>query len=553
MGRPDGYLCVVLHAHLPFVKHPEHPFFLEENWLYEAMTECYLPLLDVFSRLVNDGIDFKIVLSLSPSLVEMLIDPLLMDRYVTHLLRLQALAEAEKRRHRRDIRIEPIVRMYEERLNRVRELFEDVYGKNLMPVFRQLQDQGNILIVPSAATHAYLPLLATYPAAVRAQLSIGAEQYRRHFGSVPQGLWLPECGFAPGIDGQLRNLGLRFFFLESHGVVRGDPTPRYGTFLPVVCRSGAIAFGRDTDASRQVWSAHGGYPGDGDYRDFYRDIGFDSDDAHVREFLQPYGTRTFTGLKYFRVTGRTDKKEPYVAARAVRKADEHAVHYLMSREHQARDVAARYGIRPVITASFDAELFGHWWFEGPRWLETLLREAHRRGRAVRTVTPAEYLRAGAGAAIVQASQPSESSWGEKGYHDVWLNDRNDTLYRHLLRATGQMIDLANRHPCAQGLKRRALDQAAREVLLAQHSDWAFMMKNATHDAYARMRFATHIGRFSQLSAVVESGRIQEKALSDMERSDSIFPEIDYRVFRSGAAEPEGFAPRCPKLQERSLS
>jgi 1,4-alpha-glucan branching enzyme len=533
-GRQNGYLCMVLHAHLPYVRHPEHAYFLEESWLYEAMTESYIPLLDVFSRLINDGIQFRITLSLSPCLMEMLKDPLLMQRYSDHLARLMELAEKERTRNRGDLSFEPVVRMYQARFKRIQYLFEEVYRRDLIAVFRQLQETGHVEIIPSAATHAYLPHLSLYPSAVKAQIRIGLQQYRDDFGRNPNGMWLPECGFASEFDDYIKEEGLTFFFLEAHGIIRGEPFPKFGTYLPVLCRSGISAFGRDADASRQVWSSFGGYPGDPYYRDFYRDAGFDIDQDHVRTFLRPFGTKTYTGLKYYRITGKTDRKEPYLAQRAIKKVHEHARHFIRSREGQVMHLFEKWRARPVITATYDAELFGHWWFEGVYWLEVLLRRMNRIGRNICMITPSEYLSLRDGKPLSQICHPSASSWGEKGYHEVWLNDRNDYIHRHLLKATERMIDLADGFSCAEGILLRALNQAAREILLSQHSDWTFMIKNDCAAAYAQKRFRTHISRFTYLYESILSGRLHEKTLTAMENTDRIFQNIDYRVYQSGA-------------------
>jgi 1,4-alpha-glucan branching enzyme len=502
------------------------------------MTESYIPLLDVFSRLINDRIGFRVTLSLSPSLMEMLNDSLLMQRYTAHLERLIELTRGERSRIRGDRRFEPVVRMYQERFKRIQYLFEEVYRKNLIPVFRQMQETGHLEIIPSAATHAYLPHLALYPAAVRAQIKTGLQLYRKNFGRYPNGIWFPECGFDHGFDKYIREDGLTYFFLEAHGIIRGTPLPKYGTYLPVLCESGVSAFGRDVEASGQVWSSLGGYPGDPDYRDFYRDAGFDIDENHIRAFTEPYGARTYTGLKYYRITGGTDHKEPYSVRVARMRVKEHANHFISCRETRIKKLFEKFRICPVITATYDAELFGHWWFEGVDWLEILFRSIDTRSTEFHTITPTEYLHLQNGIPRQQISHPSASSWGEKGYHEVWLNDRNDYLYRHLLKAAERMIDLSDRFPGARGILRRALNQAAREVLLSQHSDWAFMMKSGSSAGYAQMRFETHISRFTCLYESILSGAIRESILQEMEDRDKIFQDIDYRIFRSRQEEPE---------------
>ena len=533
-----GYLCIVLHAHLPYIRHPEYDYFLEENWLYEAITETYIPLLDVFERLINDDIDFRITLSLSPALIEMLNDNLLRDRYKRHIEQLIELSEKEGLRTKGDINFEPIVRMYNERFQRIRYLFEDVYKRDIVSAFKALQNTGKIEFITSAATHAFLPNISMYPQAVKAQIKIGSRHYQKNFGSCPNGIWLPECGFAPDFDLYIKEAGIRFFFLETHGIIHGTPFPQCGVYVPILCPSGVFAFGRDVESSKQVWSSIEGYPGDFDYRDFYRDVGFDLDPDYIKSYIHPDGIRTYTGLKYYRITGKTDNKEPYIIQRAREKTAEHANNFIHNRELQINflsDIlrARQANLKPLITATYDAELFGHWWFEGPEWLDFLLRKIHVKHRNFRTITASEYLSSQAcGLSNLQISQPSMSSWGDKGYSEVWLNSYNDYVYRHLLKATERMIYLAERFSNANGILHRALNQAAREVLLSQHSDWAFMMKTGTAAEYAKKRFEEHIGRFNRLYQSIISRDISEKWLTEIEDKDRIFQDINYRVYSS---------------------
>lgn len=172
------------------------------------------------------------------------------------------------------------------------------------------------------------------PEAIRAQIAVGVAEYERHFGRRPRGMWLPECGYAPEIDGFLKEYGVRYFFTDTHGVLFASHRPRYGVFAPIYCRTGVAAFGRDVESSRQVWSAQENYPGDFDYREYYRDIGFDLDYEYIKPYIHPDGIRIHTGIKYYRITGKTQHKEPYVPAWAHARADIHAGNFMFNREHQ---------------------------------------------------------------------------------------------------------------------------------------------------------------------------------------------------------------------------
>ncbi len=526
---PLGYLCLVLHAHLPFVRHPEYEDFLEEDWLYEAITETYIPLLDIFDGLERDGADWRLTMSVTPTLAAMLSDPLLQFRYLRHLDNLIALAQKEIERTRWEPAFHALARMYHDRFQRAREIFVNQYGNNLLHGFRRFFEAGKLELITCAATHGFLPLMTINRNAMRAQIEIGAREFERHFGRRPQGIWLPECGYAPEVDELVRDAGIRYFFTDTHGVLFAEPRPRFGIYAPILCPgSGVAVLGRDTESSKQVWSAVEGYPGDYLYRDFYRDVGFDLEYEYLKPHLHQIGTRHHTGIKYYRITGRTDQKEVYDARAARDKAAEHAGNFMFNREKQVEWLSGAMGGRPaLIVAPYDAELFGHWWFEGPEWIDFLLRKIHWDQQTVKTITVPEYLDR---YPRLQVCKPAFSSWGYKGYCEVWLEGSNDWIYPHLHECADRMVELARRYPNPSLLQRRALNQAARELLLAQSSDWAFILKTGTMVEYARERTRTHVVNFNHLYEQLNGQDIDERWLGEVERRDNLFPTIDYRLY-----------------------
>jgi len=456
---PQASLAFVLHAHLPFVRHPAHEDFLEERWLAEAITETYIPLLEMLGALERDRVPTRLTLSLSPPLLAMLADHLLRGRYLRHLDRLVELAEKEERRTRADERFHRVAEMYLARFCRARTIFLEDWGQDLIAAFRSYQERGLLEIITCAATHGFLPLLAVTPGAVRAQVEVAVAEHRRFFARSPEGFWLPECAYEPGLDAELARVGVRYFFVDTHGIAHATPRPVYGVYAPIACDSGVAAFGRDPDSSKQVWSAEEGYPGDFWYRDFYRDIGFDLDLAYVRPYLPPTGQRLHTGLKYHRITGKTEHKEPYDPDRARERAEAHASDFVEARRRQAEWLAEAMDRPPIIVCPYDAELFGHWWFEGPLWLELVFR---RLATAVDVVaaTPTDDLDQHP---TVQLATPAGSTWGWKGHNEVWLAGENDWIYRHLHAAADRLHALCRRYPSADERTRRALTQALREL------------------------------------------------------------------------------------------
>ncbi len=516
----QGYLAIVLHAHLPYVRHPEYEDPLEENWLYEAITETYIPLFLVLENLLQDGIDFRLTVSLTPTLSSMLLDPLLQERYVRKIDRAIEAAEMELARTSGQPEFHLLARMYHRLFLRVRDAFVNRYGCDLVQALKRFQETGKVEVIASAATHGYLPLLALHPAAVRTQIRVGAEHYERTFGRTPRGFWLPECGYCPTVEAPLRESGVHFTILDTHGITHANPRPRFGAYAPIYCPSGLAAFGRDPESSRQVWSSIDGYPGDYDYREFYRDIGHDLDLAHIRPYIHPAGIRIDTGIKYYRITGKGDHKEIYVPEWAERKAEAHAEHFVAERVRQVKRLAPMMDRKPVIVAPYDAELFGHWWFEGPSWLEYVIRKIALEQSTLRLTTLSEYLEE---YPIAQTASPAASSWGHKGFNEVWLNSENDWIYPRLDAAATTMEKLGQGHP--SGLAVRAFDQAARELLLAQSSDWAFMIHSGATGEYATRRTKSHLSRLGSLAAEIEAGNIDGVRLANIEAQDNIFPEI----------------------------
>jgi len=526
---PLGYLCLVLHAHLPFVRHPEYDDFLEEDWLYEAITETYIPLLEVFESLERDGVNWRVTMSITPTLAAMLSDPLLQFRYVRHIDNLIALSVKEIERTRWQPEFHGLAQMYHDRFTRAKDVFVKQYGNNLLHGFRRFFEAGKLELITSGATHGFLPLMNVNRNAVRAQVELGAREFHRHFGRRPQGMWLPECGFIPGVDEAMRDSGIRYFFTDTHAVLFAEPRPKFGIYAPIVCPgTGVAALARDTESSKQVWSAIEGYPGDYQYRDFYRDVGFDLDYEYLRPHLHQNGIRSHLGMKYFKITGLTDHKHPYEPRAALNKAADHAGNFMFNREKQVEWLSGALDGRPaLIVAPYDAELYGHWWFEGPDWINFLLRKLHYDQQTIKTITVPEYLDR---FPKIQISQPGLSSWGYKGYCEVWLEGSNDWIYPHLHEDADRMVEMSQRFTQPNPLERRALNQAARELLLAQSSDWAFILKTGTMVEYAKQRTTTHVLNFNHLYEQLKHNQIDEPWLSEVERRHNLFPDIDYRLY-----------------------
>jgi len=561
-GRPG--FALVLHTHLPFVlNHGRWPH--GSDWLNEAAIECYLPLLDVARRLVADGISPRWTINISPVLAEQLASPAFqkeIEFFIATRLRYVEDNRAYFRKEGQDALV-ALTRYWEEYFERMWGLLRGV-GGDIVGAFAQLGMEGHLELITCAATHGYLPLLSR-DESIHLQLRTAVESHTRHFGRRPRGIWLPECayrpryewaptvgavkgrrGLRPGIEELLAEYGLEFFVVDAHLVRSGTPLSAYRDFFPALAalprerpvvrtaRSGktstpylpyrvasrggtgtAVAFVRDPKTTVQVWSRDQGYPGEPQYLEF-----------HKKHFPG--------GFRYWRVTGSgvdLGDKDLYNPAVAAERVQSHADHFVgLVQETLAEAARETGGAPPIVVSPYDAELFGHWWFEGPVWLEAVARRLAANG--VRPVTLAEVLDRGIPAEVTTLQ---EGSWGEGGDHRVWLNRETEWTWDRIYDAEQALVDHLRRarDGAASPLLRRVLAQACREALVLQASDWQFLITTQSARDYAERRFAEHYAEFKRLLELCDrlttAGTLapeEEDALRRLEQEDFLFPDLD---------------------------
>jgi len=560
-----GSFTFILHSHIPYCRNAGR-WPHGEEWLHEAATESYLPLLMALYDLKKERHRFGLTIGLTPVLVEQLADPLV----IKHL---EEFLEDKIKRAQRDVaRFEKaneghlvyLAHFYLERLQQIQKAFIDRFHRNVIKAFKKLQDDGYIEIATSAATHAYLPLLER-DSAIRAQLKIGTDSYRRHFGMEPVSCWLPECGYRPGhyvkyegknyvkpgLEQFLSQLGIRVFFAETHQIEGGSPIGKakeevigpYGniprryvvpirgysepthktTFLPYWVQTLEVAvIGRNNQTGAQVWSAELGYPGDFNYREFHKKDGI-------------------SGFQYWKVTG--DKvdlgdKEYYDPYWAVQRIEEHSAHFAHLVEKSLVDFYQEHGKFGVIAAAYDTELFGHWWFEGVDWMKKVIQLLEK-SEVVDLIKAKEYIELHPPEDVLALP---EGSWGIGGGHFTWKNVDNEWMLTTSNKASLKMEHLVAKFPNAEGDLKQVLDQAARELLLLQSSDWPFLVTTGQAKEYAVERFGYytdnnnyrgHVGKFYALVDIAESGNIDKHAIDICRQfceADKLFPDCDYRIF-----------------------
>lgn len=524
----SGNIALVLNAHLPFVRQPDYPQFLEERWLFESLSECYLPLLRLFARLEADAVPWKLTMSLSPTLTAMLGDNLLQSRYISWLEKQCELAEKEKIRLANDPEQLGLAQMYAYLYQQNLDDFTVLHGRNILTAFDFYYKKGRLDLMTSAASHAFLPLYQNIPEAITAQIEAGLVSFRSTFGRSPGGFWAPQLGWYPGLEQTLSAYGFQYSVVTTRSALLAKPSPRYGSYAPISCDNGFVCFIRDIEATDAVWSEDSGYPSDPAYREFYRDIGYDLPIDYIAPFVDLKQVRTFTGFKYWAITGHTDNKHLYKPERASAKAVEHAENFLYNRTRQLRKASALMRKPALIVAPYDAELFGHWWHEGIQWLEAVFRHAQTTSE-LSFVTLTEAYR---DRKECTCANPEFASWGEDGYADVWLNKSNEWLYRHTFKLVERMTELANRFPDESGLRERVLNQAARETILAQAADWPFLLRAGKSGAFARKQIEDAVTNFTKIYEMMCANTVGTEWVTRLEKRNNIFPAINYRVFRS---------------------
>ena len=518
-----GYLLLHLHAHLPFIADPVNfgkpgeeawrPIGYPQEWYPEAVCDTYLPLIDLFETLRSENVDFKLSMDISPPLVAMMKSQRHASDVLSFLERLIRLSRLEVERTRyEDQHYRDAASMHLKRFVRCRDLFLG-YDGDLVEAFKKFQDLGNLELSTCVGTHPMLPLWTSEPGFIRGHCQAAAQSHSQYFGRAPQGVWLPECAYTPGIEPFLEEAGFRYTFGEEHCVSRGDSPAEFGVNAPVYARGGRIAiFPRDPETGKQVWSGDEGYPGDPDYLEF-----------HIRG----------GAFKYNRITDRRGgHKEAYNPDWASQKAASHAGHFLDCRNARFTYLQQSMWKKPVICAPYDAELFGHHWYEGPQFLYYLFKKLHYDQNMTELTTPSAYL---ASNSAGQEMFCNVSSWGHLGTFEKWMVGATAWMYRHAHEAADH-LSLLCRRGVDNELQYRVLSQAARQLMVATSSDLPFVISNGHFVDRMKEQFSGNLKWFYALCEdfdKLKNGQdVDLERLRSLELETCIFPNLRLEHFCS---------------------
>ncbi|MFX1256203.1 MAG: 1,4-alpha-glucan branching protein domain-containing protein [Promethearchaeota archaeon] len=562
-----GFFSFVLHGHIPYVLgHGDWPH--GAVWLYEASAETYVPVLNVLHELIEEGLCPRLTIGLTPILCEQLRKSEFEAGFLNYLdERVKASTQdldqfkSENRQH-----LAHLANRWLNYYTSVKESYQEQYQNDIVGAYKTLQDKNVIEIITSAATHAYFPLLGR-DSSINAQIKIGLEAYKKHFKREPQGFWLPECAYRPayrwkapigdypeidreGIENLLLKNQIQYFLVDSHLITGAEaigvyidrfkalktvwdhfesqyePMPKdfKGTpYEPYIASGkateGAVFFSRDPKTGTLVWSGEYGYPAiEGRYLDFHK--------KHLPG-----------GNKYWAVTSPKtplgDKQE-YQPGVIPRLLDESAGHFKKTIKNVLQKYKEASKKTGIVVAPFDFELFGHWWFEGPGFLQRVLKWIET-DPEIELTTCGRYLQQNKPS---QAVRLPEGSWGQGGHHYIWFNKETAWCWNYIYECEQIMEELAIKHKTTSDSNtHRILKQLARELLLLESSDWEFLISTWSARDYAENRVVSHYDRFKRIYQLFQKYE-REKTLSEgdwlyiknLEMQDDFFPNLKVEWF-----------------------
>jgi 1,4-alpha-glucan branching enzyme len=532
-------IAIVLNAHIPFARKEGANFSFEEMPFFVTVSETLIPLLEMFDRLEADEIPFRLGLVVSPVLCQMLTDNLLINHYLDYVDRQIAFGVQELERTKNDPVLNNLVRYYYDNAIERRILFTERYEKNIPRVLSYYQKKGRLELLVSPATNCFLPFYIEHYEIMRAQIETALASHKKFFNSKPDGFWLPELGYHPKLSPYLRSYDFRYTIIDTHSALLANPPPMYGSFFPLKTNHNVVLLVKDFYAHRDIMDRELGMPVESDFRDFFHDAADDLPLESIKLFLGDDGTRLSTGYKYHSIGSGMKPRTFYDPQLAAKKVKEYADTFLEKRVstlNMAGELMQKKQAGAALSLCvWNVDFLGRFWHEGTLFLENIFRVGHVKNK-VQFMTPLEYINC-QDESLFQTVKPEYSSSGFNGYAESWLDASNDSFYRHLFHAAERMAELAERFRNETGIKERALNQAAREILLALSSNWQRLISTQNNISlpkwknYAKNELESHLKNFTTIYEALGSNYLSTRFLTDIEHRNNIFPDINYSVFR----------------------
>ena len=516
---------LILHfvAHKGYFKHLETENVSKNQILFVAISQIYLPLLNMFANLESDGVPFKMGITISPTLCAQLSDPVLQQKYIEWLDKLIVLGESEMQRYAEGSEKYELAKHYLKTVKRDKRDFIETFNQDILSKFSYYAKKGNLELFATSATFAFFPHFSDFDEAINAQIEVGLLSHKHYFGIAPEGFFLPHFGYVQGFEKNLKAYGLNYTILEPQGLLFGQPAPEMGIFSPVRASNSFAFFAKDPDTTNDICGKDG-YILKSAYRNQQKDIGYDSDLSDLADFLDESHSRCPTVFRYW---SNYSNETFYNLEKAKEQIKQDAKDFLDKKAEKLKEAEKILENENCsLVCTIEPELLGNVWFEGIDWLEEIFRQAATRDdiqiENCCDLTKEQY--------TLQKVEPLSSASNGVGFGENLLDSSNDWMIRYLRKNTERMIDLAGRFTDDTGLKARTLNLAAKEVLLSQASDWSAMIHDKIYPDYAKEQFTKAINGFSTVYESLGSNSISTEWLTKLEREHNFFPWTNYKVF-----------------------
>lgn len=522
-------LSLIIKAHQEFIRHNEADKKINApilNIFYEKISTIYIPLLRMLERLEHDKVSCRIGLVLPPVLCNLMSDEKIQDSYLEYLDKRNELGLKELERNSSDSEIKKIIQADLEEISKLKDEFSQKYKKNLIPFFAEYAEKGYIELLGSCGTDLFMPHYSDMKEVISAQIECGLHSFRQYFGTVPEGFWIPELGYTPGIEKLIKAYGYTYTILDPRSVLLAEKAPESGIFYPSRTDNSLVIFTRSQAAEKEITGKEGFvyHPA---YKNANRDIGYELPMSQLTPILSEGGARYATGFKYWNRCFNNDEGKVYNADDAVNQAVDDAKAFLKSRSETLTKAAGLLSDKDFVTevCIIDTEKVCNIWKENLVWLEAVIRNAKAFDidvTACNQMCDNQF--------NLEKINPYYSADCGEGYGENLLSSKNCWMMRYIRKACERMIDLADRFPNDTGLKTRLLNLGAKELMLAQSSKLAETVDSAEYPEFAERRFKESIASFTAVFDSLGSNTVSTEWLTTLEARDSIFPWMNYRIF-----------------------
>lgn len=523
-------ISLLLNLHHPYIRHSDETvenYVKENSLLFEKITNLYIPLLNMLSRMDVENLNAKIAVVFSTPLCSLLSDEEVLSQYEAYLDNLIDFGKKEVVRTKSLKEINRNAVAYLEKILETKRYFCEVYEKNLLLHFGNYAKKGLIEILATCGTYMFMPHFADMPEILNAQVETGLYSVRHYFGVSADGFYIPELGYTPGIEKVLRMYGVNYTILSSQSFLLGQIVPEKGIFAPARCYNCLSLF-----ATEPLKCTYFENPV---YKNKNKDIAWELELEELKPFIKKGQARTSSGFCYW----NNSFNDSEMSQKNIKKS-ENIYNYenaLSQIQLDADDFVSSYKERldeaskilkdtdVSMTCVFDDQLLFKNWDEGLLWFENVVRKFVSEGINVTSFSDLLFDKFS-----LQKITPFFASGSAESYGEDYLSSKNGWMLRYLRKACERIVDLAGRFPDDTGLKVRLLNLGSRELLLALSSEWAKMIETNDYPEYAEKAFRDSIVSFTAVFDALGSNTVSTEWLCNLEKEHPVFPWMNFRIF-----------------------